>query len=404
MQISHNSSRGPSSDRIIRILLDWVRRIFQLSVLASVILFGYLLYGLILGDVGNWSSMGHLDRLRIAGNIQEAISYLNVAFSILVLTACALYYDEEVVGYLLLGGAVAFYYGVPFLFQFLMSDQIHLWEQSNNTAALAIYNEFHFAALIMGAPGIILTLRDMLLRILTGISIRQEQRKNMKYGGAVKVEKPPSGSMIGAFSKCWQLPYCRSSFRVQCPIYIERTRCWRERVGCMCEETVIRKSMDAIIHKEELVNIDGGENTPVKDAKPVIHEAVSKGGRRHVRIPHNPNLPMSLKIERCRNCVIYNEHQRLKYQLLAPIFTVMPLLLTIWKFNDFMSILNSFMQSIDKAMSHLALVQNPQQTTIAQSLISSDTIASYLIVACIVIFITTLWLRLLEYCIFKWMI
>ncbi len=404
MQISHNSPSGPSSDRFIRILLDWARRIFQLSALAAVVLFGYLLYGLILGDVGNWSSMGHADRVRIAGNIQSAIMYLNIALSVLILTACALYYDDEVVGYLMLGGAVALFYGVPFLFQFLMSDQIHLWEQSNNTAALAIYNEFHIAALIMGVPGILLTLRDILLRILMGVTIRQEQRKNMKYGGAVKVEKPPSGALIGVFAKCWQLPYCRSSFRVHCPIYLERTKCWRERVGCMCEETVIRKSMDAIIHREEIIKIDDEDEKSPKESTPVIQESAPKGGQRHVRIPHNPNLPMSLKIERCRNCVIYNEHQRLKYQLLAPIFTVMPLLLTIWKFNDFMTVLNTFMRSIDNAMSHLALVQNPHQTTIAQSLISSDTIAEYLIVACVVIFITTLWLRLLEYCIFKLMI
>ena len=34
---------------------------------------------------------------------------------------------------------------------------------------------------------------------------------------------------------------------------------------------------------------------------------------KNVKIPHNPNIPMKFKVERCRNCVIYNEHQRHKY-------------------------------------------------------------------------------------------
>jgi hypothetical protein len=62
----------------------------------------------------------------------------------------------------------------------------------------------------------------------------------------------------------------------------------------MCEEEVIRNAM---------------ENKPIpKDAL-----LASK------MIPRNHRLNEQQKVERCKNCVIYNEHQRHKYKLALPV-------------------------------------------------------------------------------------
>jgi hypothetical protein len=62
----------------------------------------------------------------------------------------------------------------------------------------------------------------------------------------------------------------------------------------MCEESVIRNAM---------------ENRPIpKDSLLAAN-----------LIPRNNKLTMAQKKERCRTCVIYNEHQRHKYKLTMPL-------------------------------------------------------------------------------------
>ena len=77
-----------------------------------------------------------------------------------------------------------------------------------------------------------------------------EDLTSMSYGKDWRREEV-RGALIGAFAKCWQLPFCREGIRVKCPIYHARTKCWKQRVGCMCEENVLRLPMG------------GDENKPI---------------------------------------------------------------------------------------------------------------------------------------------
>lgn len=152
---------------------------------------------------------------------------------------------------------------------------------------------------ILTAGGILLagiTLISLVINIAQDMSIRFKQgaKQELKLGKDVKQEEVKNVFL----GKCWQLPFCRKFIREKCPIYHSRRTCWRERVGCMCEETVIRNAMDnRAIPKDQLLA-----------AK---------------MIPYNRTLPMAAKIERCRNCVIYNEHQKQKYKLVLPIVLLM---------------------------------------------------------------------------------
>lgn len=62
----------------------------------------------------------------------------------------------------------------------------------------------------------------------------------------------------------------------------------------MCEESVIRNAMEGKLIPSDLV-------------------AASKF------IPYNNKLTPNQKAERCKQCIIYNEHQKHKYQLYIPI-------------------------------------------------------------------------------------
>jgi hypothetical protein len=147
------------------------------------------------------------------------------------------------------------------------------------------------------AGGLILGLLSvMVLGAEVFIQVRQRARvgvkaDQLKYGKGVKEEADRQNVFMG---NCWQLPYCRKFVRERCPIFHSKRTCWREKVGCMCEEEVIRNAM---------------ENKPIpKDALLAAK-----------LIPKNFRLNEQQKIERCKNCVIYNEHQRHKYRLALPV-------------------------------------------------------------------------------------
>lgn len=149
----------------------------------------------------------------------------------------------------------------------------------------ACYQVFNSAGAVFMVIAVIVTLIDIIMRVRerAAMGMRADQ---LKYGKGVKEEQAQSVFM----GKCWQLPYCRKFVRERCPIYHSKRSCWKEKVGCMCEEEVIRGAM---------------EN------KVIPKDAVAAARF----IPQNNRLTYAQKVQRCKQCVIYNEHQKHKYRL-----------------------------------------------------------------------------------------
>jgi hypothetical protein len=380
----------------------------QLSALATILLYAYILYGLFWGGFGTWSGLSPAEKTRLLGIVNSVLLYTSIALGVLLLTVSVLHYEEESLGYALVAAAVCLYYGLPFMLE--QSSYIKDWQTSNNQAALAIYRQFQLAGLILAVPGIILTVRDLILRMVDGSKRNREKMSGMQYGGAVKEEAPVGSAPIGMLARCWQMVYCRDAIRVRCPIYHARTKCWKERVGCMCEENVIRHAMDALINKE-IISFDkkkddegdplniGGDAPKEKTEtfpKPVVPISRSK-----VKIPYNTTISMAAKRERCRNCVIFNEHQRLKYQFLSPWVVLLVPGLAILKFEDISALLNRALHAVDAIMARLSPLPNAGNTGAFGSITSTSIIAEYIIIGCLVIIVTTMALRALEYAVFK---
>ncbi|AIE84290.1 hypothetical protein [Fimbriimonas ginsengisoli] len=153
----------------------------------------------------------------------------------------------------------------------------------------------------------------------------------LKYGKGIKEEAGTQNVFMG---KCWQLPFCRKFVREKCPIYHAKTTCWKELVGCMCEEAVIRNAM---------------ENKPIpKDALLAAN-----------MIPRNNKLTEPQKKERCRNCVIYNEHQRHKYKLSMPGVLVSFVLVYVLFHGPLIAAINGLVMAVNKGMRHLTLEAGP---------------------------------------------
>jgi hypothetical protein len=224
--------------------------------------------------------------------------------------------------------------------------------------------------LILGIIAILLQLVDVAARVRNR-AVYGAKEEQLKYGKDVEEEHDYQNVFMG---KCWQLPFCRKFVRERCPIYHSKRTCWRERVGCMCDEEVIRGAM---------------EN------KAIPRDAVAAAQY----IPRSSRLTAPQKAERCRQCVIYNEHQRHKYRLAVP--TVLGAFLLIYALfrTPLLAATNRMMQDFDTAVSKIALT-SPNRTY--QAAVGHDPgVMEEIILVLLVLFVLSQVMKAVEYAIFK---
>lgn len=193
-----------------------------------------------------------------------------------------LHWGEEVLGPLILIAWALFFFSPMFLPSMMGVSAPNKIGQDALTA-------LQQASIPMGVIGLLVVVGDAVTRTKSRVK-EGSKADQLKYGKGLKEDKDIRNVFMG---KCWQLPYCRKFVRERCPIYHARRSCWKERVGCMCEESVIRNAMEGRIIPSDMV-------------------AAAK------YIPVNTKLTAEQKAERCRQCVIYNEHQKHKYKLAMP--------------------------------------------------------------------------------------
>jgi hypothetical protein len=400
--ITKSANNSASSFTLPDAVVDILQKVFILAIIASVALIGYLGFGLFSGqmaDVAAASARAKTADLEHAMTLVSQVNlYLDVSVIVALACACVLYYEAEIAGFVMLLLAALLAYGVQFGIDFFDAAGRYAKGGPSEMTLAAIRN----AGAIIAVPGVLLFLRSLLVRIM---QMRQgPDLANMQYGkNAARghVAKAP----IAALAKCWQLPFCREGIRVQCPIFHAKTKCWKERVGCMCEENIIRLAAGGIENKPvDMTQTVGfvpiGDMIAKSEAehRPKVQ---TRKGPRGVRIPTNPHLSEGQKRERCRNCIIYNEHQRQKYNFLAPLVTILAPVIAFTQFDTLRGWLRDSLHNLDALIAHLqfssAGAVNPNLST---ALTDSMFVEGFLIL-CLTLIAMTFLLRLLEYCTFK---
>jgi hypothetical protein len=227
------------------------------------------------------------------------------------------------------------------------------------------------AGMYLGAYAIILQVIDAYARVKFRV-IYGSKGDLVKYGKGVKEESDYRNVFMG---KCWQLPFCRKFVREQCPIYHSRRTCWRERVGCMCEEEVIRGAMEGKIIPKDAV-------------------AAAKF------IPYNMKLPPSHKAERCRQCIIYNEHQKHKYKLMVPVVFVAVGLFYFGLHAQLLESSGRLIQKFDTSMNKFTFSAGGDLAHDV-SLGPGNGILEEIFLFCIMMFVLSQLLKLVEFCVFR---
>ena len=236
------------------------------------------------------------------------------------------------------------------------------------------------AALSMaGYPVVIVGFVMVVAEVVTRVRIRVlegARAEQMKYGKGVKEERDIRNVFMG---KCWQLPYCRKFVRERCPIYHSKRTCWKERVGCMCEESVINNAMSGKTISTDMV-------------------AAAKF------IPQNHKLNAAAKAERCRQCVIYNEHQKHKYKLFLPMIALGIAAGYIALREPMSAMIKSGLMNIDKGYKTVILTPDtkPLSQAVKNTSVTDGVIPYHEIILFVLTLVTLAYaIKLLEYFVWK---
>ncbi len=396
-----NRADGYSETFLPQAVIDILAKVFLAALVVTIGAFGYLLYGLFSGALAT-AGMNAAAKLHALQLVQSTAGVLNASLVITLICAIILYYENEAIAVIMLVISAFLAFGLNFLLDFVQGQAGQTLRAGG--AVEATLAALKTASLIIGVPGVLLFLWNLIGRI------RESRYANdltqMSYGKDAKQEEV-RGALIGAFAKCWQLPFCREGIRVKCPIFHAKTKCWKHRVGCMCEENVLRLAMGGEEHKPVDMTQQAGfvpiGDLIVKSEQSSRPNIPTKAGPRGVRIPTNPHLSEGQKRDRCRNCVIYNEHQRKKYSFFSPLVTLAVPAIVFLNFDLLKGLLGSALATLDRIMGHLNF--DPTQVSHKPSDVTMNINGSLPITAIIIMAVTLLFmtwaLRFLEYCMFK---
>jgi hypothetical protein len=352
---------------------DWAPKLSWIGGGATFLCLAYLVWSAMTFSGSSSGNLPAADAVRLTNAITLAGKVLIAGIVLLCLGVGWQYMDEGTVGPIYLVGAAVLYWGIP-LFINMNSSSGSIGQAGLLSLTLT---QFRLGALAFVLPGILLLIYAIASSThqRSTVGVKKDQ---LEYGKEVKEEPEVRNVFLG---KCWQLPYCRKFIRVKCPIFLSKRCCWRERVGCMCEESVIRNAMEGTVQ---------------------IPKDVVAAAR---YIPYNNKLPMADKRERCRNCVIYNEHQRQKYKLVAPIAIMLTIAPVVFmhdacreRVGDLLTYLDKF--AVRFSLSTAVLHQPDAPASAIEKFKQADAAVEILLVALAVIILAYL-LRLVEYALFK---
>ena len=283
------------------------KKLVSVCCVVGGIAFLYLMWGVFGGSWASpsYNALTHDDRLRILGNIATFSFVLKTASIVGIVSLLICAFRDEYVGYVLAGVGIFFYTLVEILVG-LAFDMRGMRVSSSTTD---VFTNLRNLAFFYGFPGSILIIVDFARRFKTASDNAAMQRAVSKYGKDVKQEVKHGTRNV--FSRCWELPYCRDHVKVKCPVYINRRGpCWWHKQGCMCEERIVLQSViDSNWREKSQLG-----NPASKTSGASLSDGMST---QHYRV-----LSPAAKRERCRNCVIYNEHERQKYKALVTLVMV----------------------------------------------------------------------------------
>lgn len=332
------------------------RLAFWLGLLATFVSIGFLLFA-----YSKFSGQAPPTEVEQAKSNIEILAKVLLAGVVGILVGTTfMFWGEETMPILQIAGAAALWTSPLYVPSMLGGNPTPVASQA--LAAIQMGGTI-FGILAVGVLIIDITAR---IKLRAKMGTKADQ---LKYGKNVKEEKEIRNVFMG---RCYQLPFCRKFVRERCPIYHARRTCWKEGVGCMCEEEVIRGAMESRTIPKDIV-------------------AAAK------YIPVNNKLTASQKLDRCKQCVIYNEHQKHKYKLMLPVTVLILVGLYAAMRGSLLEATGGVMRSADKVLGKLTF----SNTSAVSGTVEKAPAFQEIFLICMLVIVLAYALKMLEYCIFK---
>jgi hypothetical protein len=389
---------------------------FAVALLAAA----YLIYGLFSGQLSGYATLPHPDRLRILSNISLATQVLTGGLALGSLAAAYVLWGEDFVGYGMVVGSALVGIGVPQAYALIGGDT----ESSNAVGkTLGAFPQAMMAPLVIGG---VLVARDVVYRLIRGFQEKPIKHEKMTYGSGAATETRHIRTSL--FAKCWEGPYCREFIRVHCPIYQKRQACWREKRGCYCEETIVSGAASKVnglsldMAPDPKLNFANPPSPAVAANDPLASPGIQLGGigsgggigaggglggglgggynlGAQPQIPRKIVLSMAQKRERCRNCVIYNEHQREKYKILMPVVLLATLVLCAVFAEPVRDNIGNILAGVDRLLAQISF--NSGGGNAATNLWKPSAGVEWVLIGALALMLISKVLQVMEWAIFK---
>lgn len=363
------------SRRQISSVLDTVAGIgLKVGAVMVGLALAYLLFVVFGPKLSAMKSMNAEEKDALLQSIGWARVMLRCGSIGLILALCIRYFYEETIGLILALAGAAIYFFSPAAFSSLTLGAFakNAAHGGKVDAAYAFYhgivNDIATVGLICMVPGILLLVRDVIVRIASRFGARHEVPiHDVAEGHANKGQTPK------LYEKCWDMALCNERSKRFCSAWGKRRSCWQVQSGCLCDQDTIRQAL--------------------QDRDREGHEAVETPQAADTR----PKIVLSVqqKKARCRACTIYLEHQRQKFRIASPAIMVAVALIYAVLYGRIAGVLYGILERTDRFMSFLTYRHGANA-----SFTSQGHIVTTLAMICIGVVLLSFTLRALEFLIF----
>jgi len=118
-------------------------------------------------------------------------------------------------------------------------------------------------------------------------------------GDAAVVVSDRADERPSLLRQCWELHFCRSSLRTNCPRFVESVACWKRKSGCYCDQGLATRLLTGV----------GGES---RENLAEELEVAQRRARAQTRRQSKGKQKAP-----CGECPIYLEHQKHKYRVVS---------------------------------------------------------------------------------------
>ena len=263
-------------------------RIFGGAFLISV---AYILYGVYGGHLRGAIEPRVMSNLQLMGQIMALSGGLT--------TICLVVLTSEEVAWSVVVGLLGL--GMVFGFPLMVAGQV---AQEGERAAEMILRwagvTGQFIVVVVGVRMLI-----EIINYLREAPARQAGLAEQEIPGV----KPKHGIARPKYrmQRCWEMPYCHPAIKEVCPAFKARRNCWRIHQGCNCDPGMI----EALIRSGAASAGKGVADKRAQQNAYVRSDLVDK-----------VQVGKGERTRQCRDCPIFNEHQRQKFALLNPVVIV----------------------------------------------------------------------------------